>query len=161
LRERSIGAVIAPLDNWLRSGSACEPDVLGRYDMEGMESAIRGLVDRRAAITTPRCDPLTRQSRTDTERIVLGFDDVLILDGIPALLSQELVAMSSLRVFVEHDVDERHRRFSRGGLAEKDVDAVYQARDLDEAPIVRTHAKRADVILTWGQRDHQQDAYAT
>ena len=37
LRERSIGAVIAPLDNWLRPESEREAGVLGRYDMTRLE----------------------------------------------------------------------------------------------------------------------------
>ena len=37
LRDRSIGAVIAPLNNWLRPEPEREAGVLGRYDMAGLE----------------------------------------------------------------------------------------------------------------------------
>ena len=103
---------------------------------------------------TPRYDPLTRRSRPDVEMIAAGPDDVVIVDGIPSLLSDRLTAMASLRIFVECDEIERRRRFEREyawrGLPVIDIESVYERRSQDEAPLVRAHASNANLILRPG-----------
>ena len=154
LRERSIPAVVAPLDNWLLSESLRGPGVLGRYDMAALESAMTRLIGDRTTIATPRYDPLRRQSRPNAETIAAGPEDVIIVDGIPSLLSEKLAAMAALRIFVACDEDERRRRFEREytwrGLPATDIESVYRARNQDEAPLVRSHAKNANLTLRLG-----------
>ena len=154
LRERSIPSVIAPLDNWLLPEWARGPGVLGRYDMVGLESAMTNLIVDRATVATPRYDPLTRGSVANAEPIAASPDDVVIIDGIPSLLSEKLLGMSSLRIFVECDEGERRRRFEREyawrGLHTIDIESVYETRNQDETPLVRAYAKNADLILQIG-----------
>jgi D,D-heptose 1,7-bisphosphate phosphatase len=156
LRERSISAVIAPLDNWLRPESERRPGVLGRYDMDGLEEALARLIFERSAVATPRYDRLTRVSLPNGETIAAGPDDVIILDGIPSLLSEKLAAMASLRLFAECSEGERRRRFEREyvwrGLHKNDIEMVYEQRNQDEAPLVRANAKQADLVLRLGNQ---------
>jgi histidinol-phosphate phosphatase family protein len=154
LREQAIRAVIVPLDNWLRSEGERGEGVIERYDMSGLETALEQLIEKRSPIASPRYDPLNRQSLPDREPITAYPDDVIILDGIPSLLSERLVARSPLRVFVESDEAERRRRFreeySWRGIRATDIELLYEARCHDEAPLVHAAAGRANFVLSTG-----------
>ncbi len=75
----------------------------------------------------------------------------IIIDGIPSLLSEPLIARSTLRVFVQCDEGERRRRFEREyswrGASKTDIDLMYEARNQDEAPLVLAAAARANFVL--------------
>lgn len=152
LRERGIGAVIVPLDNWLRSEAERGEGVMERYDTSALETALEQLIDRRCPVASPRYDPLKRQSLPGPELITVDLGDVIIVDGIPSLLSERLVARSALRVFIECDETERRRRFiqeySWRGIRETDIERLYETRCQDEAPLVRAAAGRANFVLS-------------
>jgi histidinol-phosphate phosphatase family protein len=154
LRDRSIRAVVAPLDNWLRSAPHRGEGVRGRYDIPGLEAALTDLIDQRGAISSPRYDPLLRESLPNRESIAAAPEDVIIIDGIPSLLSEPLLAKASMRLFVDCDEGERRRRIEQEytwrGFSKTDIEALNEARSRDEAPLVRAAAERADIIFSSG-----------
>ncbi len=151
LRERGHRTVIAPLDDWLRSEPERKSGVLGRYDLPGLEAAMTRLIVERKPIATPRYDPLLRRSLPDAETLAAAPGDVIVVEGIPSLVSDRLGAMASVRVFVDCDEDERRRRFEREyrwrGWAGPEIETAYQSRNRDEAPLVRSSAENADLTI--------------
>ena len=124
------GHVIS-LDGWLKPVDA-RPEgsgVLERYDMAALTSALRPLLDdadRPRTIDVPVYNRRTRASMLG-RRIAVGPQDVLIVEGVPALLDPFLVARSEFRVFV--DVDDR--------LRQRRLDADYAWRDADTGPAMK------------------------
>jgi D,D-heptose 1,7-bisphosphate phosphatase len=151
LRDRGIRSVVAPLDNWLLGEKDRGAGVIGRYDMPAIESALGTLIDRRTRIVSPRYDPLTRRSAPNLETITAEPDDVVIVDGIPSLLSEPLIARSDLRIYIQCDEGARRRRFEREyswrGASDADIERIYETRNEDETPVVRAAAERANLIL--------------
>ncbi|MDE1146846.1 MAG: HAD-IIIA family hydrolase [Azospirillaceae bacterium] len=153
LRLGQLGrrAVVVSLDNWLKShDQRGEGDgVLDRYDLAAADQALTALLDRGTPVTPPRYDVLTRLSHPGKQAVTLAPDDILIVEGVPALTQAAWRALAARRWFVGGDEDRRQARFAeeyrRRGWPDDRVAATYQSRLRDELPIVlasRDHADR-------------------
>lgn len=161
LREHLIAlgrtAHVVSLDGWLhpveqRPESA---GVLLRYDMEAACRAIDQI--RHAAGRfeghLPVYDRDERRSMPGAH-LSVGPVDTLIVEGVPALLDERLLALADLRLFVDVQDELRRERLTvdyawRGGdpLA---LQEQLAAREQDEVPAVRASATRAEFMI-WGQ----------
>jgi histidinol-phosphate phosphatase family protein len=151
LRAAGRGVVIVPLDSWNHGAGTRGEGVLGRYDIALAETPLRRFVDDSEAIRIPRYDPLTRQSDPAAEEFVRRPEDVLIVEGVPALLSAELRQRADHRLFVDCNERERRERFCLEygwrGLDAVSIERLYAARNEDEVELVRASAKYADMVL--------------
>jgi histidinol-phosphate phosphatase family protein len=150
LRQSSQSALVVSLDNWLKSAAARVPGLLGRYDMASAEEAVSKLVARRSVVC-PAYDPMTRSSHPEHIRLDAGPDDVLIVEGCPALLSDRLRAIATLTVYVECSEERRRERFvseyRRRGMAADAIEALYASREMDEHTVIRESANVADCLI--------------
>jgi histidinol-phosphate phosphatase family protein len=154
LRELGRAAVIVPLDSWLLSEGDRTPGVLGRYDLAGIAGDIGALIDQRTPISLSRYDPLTRACVATGETLVARRDDVVIVEGVPALLSPALRDRAQHRIFVACGDAERRRRFDRDyawrGLDHRQTAQLYESRNVDEIPLVRRSADFATTTCMLG-----------
>lgn len=154
LRDRGRNAVVVPLDGWLLKEEARGPGVLGRYDIAGIEEAIRALLDRRATIPIAQYDPLTRTSIPTGQALSVAPDDIVIVEGVPALMSPTLRDRAPHRLFVTCSDAERRRRFDRDyawrGLDHRQTAHLYEERNEDELPLVRRSADFATATHSLG-----------
>jgi uridine kinase len=125
LQERGLQATVMPLEVWLKS--APERDVSGvvmRYDVEAMQRFLT---------------------------LTLSTSDVVILDGAIALMIDALVSSAALNVFVDAEPMRRKDRFlveyRTRGFADAEIEAMYEQRQLDEAPHVLDSRRYADIVL--------------
>jgi uridine kinase len=85
------------------------------------------------------------------ETLRIEPDDVVVIEGVPALALDALDAAAKLRIQVECDEGERRRRFEREyrwrGLDADGIARLYDARESDEHPVIRSFEGRADVVL--------------
>ena len=83
----------------------------------------------------------------------VGPNDVLIVEGVPALLMEDLLKPSGvMKIFVDVARDTREIRLNqdyawRGILAEEQF-SILASRELDEVPIVEQSRILADFVIT-------------
>jgi uridine kinase len=150
-RERGRSAIVVPMDAWLLSQSErTSGHVLGRFDVDGLERLVATLSGRKAAVEVQlrHYDRRTRNSTESDLKLHIEPDDIVIFEGVPALLIERLVAAAGLKIHVECSDEERRARFAAEyrarALSESEADALYRERELDEHPFIEASAKLAD-----------------
>ncbi|EGY01740.1 histidinol-phosphate phosphatase family [Nitrospirillum viridazoti Y2] len=148
LGQRGHRAVVLGLDSWLKSHDRRGVGVLGRYDLKAAGQALAAVANRGTAITPPRYDVLTQTSHPGREDVVLGPDDILIVEGVPALTQPAWRALATRRLYVATDEAGRRARFHaeyrRRGWSDDRIESTYEDRLRDERPIVLASKGYAD-----------------
>jgi len=157
LAERGQHAIVVPLDAWLRSASERKPGLVShRFDLAGITEVIGKLVQRKAAVELrlAHYDRLTRQRESASEAVPVAPDDVLLFEGVPALMIDTLVEAASHAYYVACPEALRRERFEAEyrwrGLSPTEIEALYRERELDEHPHVKRSAKIADTTVQGG-----------
>jgi D,D-heptose 1,7-bisphosphate phosphatase len=152
LEAKGRTVVVLALDRWLRNANERTSGILGRYDMAELIKLAAMLRDRRQRLDLhlPFYDRMSRTQITG-ERVVVGPEDVVILEGTIALCLREQLGASSIGYFVQTDEQLRHDRVLREyrlrSLSLAEAEAVYQSRQADEIPIVLASMGKADRCL--------------
>ncbi|TWB24595.1 D,D-heptose 1,7-bisphosphate phosphatase [Nitrospirillum amazonense] len=148
LGQRGHRALVLGLDSWLKSHDQRGAGVLGRYDLAAAGQALAAVANRGTAITPPRYDVLTQTSHPGREDVVLGPDDILIVEGVPALTQPAWRVLATRRLYVATDEAGRRARFHaeyrRRGWSDDRIESTYQDRLRDERPIVLASKGYAD-----------------
>lgn len=151
LRRTGQRALVISLDHWLRASAERLPGLLGRYDMPAAEQAVTDLAHGRP-VRAPIYDAVNRDNLPDRLSFQMTPGDVLIVEGCPALLSQPLRDLASLRVYVGCAPKVRRARFEaeyrRRNTSPAEIDALYDAREADEHAPIRASAAFADHVIT-------------
>ncbi|NRA06515.1 MAG: HAD-IIIA family hydrolase [Myxococcales bacterium] len=146
-----LDAVVLPLDAWLLPGNARGPGgVLARFDIPAIESLAAKLASRSEAmeVALPGYDRLTREVFPSGEVQRIGPEDVVIVEGVPALALESLRVTAAACFYVDCPEEVHRRRFWREyrwrGLPEEEVEALYAGRETDEHPLISASAAFAD-----------------
>lgn len=149
-------AHVISLDGWLKSKSERREGsgVRNRYDLAAASAAIADVArsSSRVVFYEPLYERLGRNA--DHQRIEhsVGPNDVLIVEGVPALLMDDLLGLPSLmRVYIDVAHDTREKRLKqdyawRATPAEEQLATLAQ-RELDETPIVEQSRMVADFVV--------------
>ena len=141
---------IVSADGWLRplprrpEGSG----VLARYDVEEISGAIVPLLagSGRHVLRVPLYDRDTR-SVAEFRELSIGPEDLLIVEGVVALMLPALRAAAPVRLHLEADDSQRRLRLQADYAWRRsppaDLDATLGARETDEVPAVRAVAAYA------------------
>jgi histidinol-phosphate phosphatase family protein len=141
---------VLPLDGWLRPINQ-RPEgggVLDRYDMQAIMAALKPILEGggRHWLQLPYYERKSRSARLGPMRLIRP-DDVLIIEGVPALMDSALRAAADVRVFVDVDDVQREQRLHADyvwrGEPFDSVDRRLRSRNQDELPIVRDSAAYA------------------
>lgn len=149
-------AHVISLDGWLKPQSERREGsgVRERYNLAAASATIADVArsSSRVVLHEPVYDRLARNA--DSQRIEhsVGPNDVLIVEGVPALLMDDLLclpAVMSIYIDVAHDT--RCKRLKqdyawRGTPAEDQLSTLAQ-RELDETPIVEQSRMVADFVV--------------
>jgi uridine kinase len=150
---------VISLDGWLRPVPE-RPEgagVLARFDLDRAFQDIADIVAARTprSVSWPRHDRNTRTLRAAPPQVVEP-DDLLIVEGVPALLHAPLRELADLRLQITIDEAERRRRFELDyrlrGRDDAAIAALFAARSIDETPVVEAAAVHADLRLSLGAR---------
>jgi len=154
LTAEHIGHVVVNLDAWLVSADKRAPvsSVTERYDCHAIVDSMKGLLEGRM-IYPPVYDVISRQRVAEAaDKGIAATSGFVIAEGVIALALNELVDMSSLRVFVEVSDETRierlfsfYRDIKKLGVTE--VETIVAERELEEVPFVKNTASRADIII--------------
>ena len=141
------------LDGWLYSmenrieGGGVEH----RYDLKGfldhLLTVMNAGVGHYAQI--PIYDRNTKHIRMNT--VFIAPEDLLIVEGVTALMDELLIKIANIRIFLEIDEDERLKRFLQDyewrGVVEEEARKLFRSRLADEFPQVMASAKAATHYL--------------
>jgi len=154
LAERGQRGIVLPLDTWLRSATERRSGhVNGRFDLEAIVAVVRQLAGRTRTVTLTlgHYDRLTRERHPQGEPVTIEPADVVLFEGVAALIIDELVGLASCSFYVACPEPVRRRRFnqeySARGLAPGDIDSLYAAREVDEHPFVKASVDVASIML--------------
>jgi histidinol-phosphate phosphatase family protein len=158
LAERVQKAHVLPLDAWLRS----EPerpggDVRTRFDLDAIATIAERLSRREAPVDliVGAYDRARRRHVDSSREVTIEPSDIVIFEGVLALDIERLRRVSSITFFVECSEGVRRRRFEKEyglrGYSAAAIQKLYQAREMDEHPIVRASIEFATVTI--GERE--------
>lgn len=147
---------VLPLDSWLKPQAerAEGKGVKTRFDVDRLMAAIQPILgsDRRHTLELPIYDRARRAMYDRAMRLSIGPEDLIIVDGVPALIHDDLVASADLRVHVDMPEAKRianlRADYRWRGEADESVDAVIASRAIDESEPVLGARGRADFTVT-------------
>jgi len=141
---------VLALDGWLRPVDQRSEGygVLNRYDMNAASAALVPIItsSSRHWLEWPCYERKSRSSFAGPI-ISVGPDDVVILEGVTALMNSKLLAASDVRVFVDVEDAKRLQRLEADYAWRSESHACaasrISSRELDELPAVRASAAHA------------------
>lgn len=135
---------VISIDGWLKPIETRDEGkgVLNRYNMSEVQKIIKLCIDNPSSIDLiiPEYDRLNRTCNK-YKSISVGPSDIIIIEGVPALMDSYLCSKSRVRLFIDIDEAEREKRLlsdynwrkMKSELVQKNLDS----RKLDELPNVR------------------------
>ncbi len=156
LHALGIQAHVVSLDGWLKPKSQrVEGEgVRERFDLAAAAATISATAssDTRTVLSEPLYDRLARNSGRQCIEHSVGPIDVIIVEGVPALLMEELLSFpGSMKVYVDVESDTRILRLKQDyawrGTQTAQLAATLGARELDETPIVEHSRIVADFVI--------------
>lgn len=151
-------AHLLPLDSWLKpvSPRAETTGVAEPYDVDAMLAAVTPLVALREhkTLELPVYDRANRRMYERRVQMSIGPDDLLVVEGVPALLVDTLTQLADVRVHVEMSETERVSRLRADyrwrGETDAAVEALLTSRAQDETrPVQEARAGADFVVEAW------------
>lgn len=149
-------AHVVSLDGWLKPKSERVEGsgVRERFDLIAASATIEAAIrtNSRVVLVEPLYDRFSRNAGNQLIEHSVGPKDVLIVEGIPALLMDDLLGLPDvMRVYLDVAHDTREKRLKqdyawRGTSAEEQLKTLAQ-RQLDETPIVEQSRTIADFVV--------------
>lgn len=147
---------VISLDGWLKPKSERTDgsDVRERYDLANVSAMVAAVTcsNSRDLLSEPIYSRLVRNTGAQFIEHSIGPNDVLIVEGIPALLMDVLFGLpKTIKVFVDVTRDTRMERlkqdFAWRGTPVEEQFAILAARELGETPIVEQSRLHADFLV--------------
>ena len=149
-------AHLISLDGWLKPKELRQEGsgVLERYDMPVISTLLHETANSKSRILfhEPIYDRLNRIHCDFKIEHSIGPKDILLIEGVPALLMDEFMVTSETisSVYVEVDPLIRSKRLSQDYEWRKNNDdylKVLESREIDESPIIIQSKARADFVI--------------
>ncbi len=147
---------VVSLDGWLKPKDLRleGAGVSERYELTVASDAIATVARSRGreVLQEPIYDRLAQNVGRRAVEHSVGPDDLLIVEGVPALLMTELNTLPKIiKVYVHIESETRNQRLSndyawRGQSTEQHV-SVLAKRELDETPVVKQSRSFADFVV--------------
>lgn len=134
---------VISLDSWLKDPVVRieGQGILSRYDLANAMSQLRLLKDstQRIKLDIPLWDRKLRMKRA-SQRFCIGPDDLIVIEGVPSLLHEELRKLALCSIYVDVPVSLRHQRlyweYRWRGLDDSAIEHLIESREKDEIPYV-------------------------
>jgi histidinol-phosphate phosphatase family protein len=144
------------LDSWLKPQAerAEGKGVTTRFDIARLVATIKPMIGTtcRHVLEVPVYDRAHRAMYERPVQVSIGPDDLIVVEGVPALLHPDLAKLAAIRVHVEMPEGQRiaHLRadYRWRGESGAEVDRLIASRAADEVQPVQDARTRADFIVT-------------
>lgn len=156
-------AHVISLDGWLKPSSTRVEGmgVSDRFDLVAASAAILAAAGStsRTLLLEPLYDRATRSAGLQHIEHSIGPEDVLIVEGVPALLMNDLVGLADVvKVFVDVDRVTRDLRLKKDyawrGTSCTELITFLKTRALDEVPVIEQSQIFADFVI--GREEEQK-----
>lgn len=149
-------AHVISMDGWLKSDTERTEGtgVLDRFDLVTASAVISASAE--SITRTQLVEPLYNRSNRNVgchfiEHSV-GPEDVMIVEGVPALLMTDLAGYEdSLKVYMDVEQEKRDVRLSKDydwrGVSATDLSRILRNRELDEVPVIEQSQRMANFIV--------------
>ena len=142
---------VLPLDGWLKSAEERQEGagVLGRYQLEALIEQARKITSNpvRFDIEYIEYDRKLKQARK-SKNVSIGPSDIVIFEGVPAILDKRLLDLASLSIHVDVDDGLRMKRLEEEYVWRKELKEDFMkkiiSRELDEVALIKSAAYKAD-----------------
>lgn len=151
-----ITAHVISLDGWLKERMQRQEGagVCDRYKLSEAAKIIIEIMNSksRQLLIEPIYDRVTGVSGSITIEHSIGPEDILIVEGVPALLINELTTdKNSLNVYIDVKASLRQERLYKDynwrGIDSDKINKILKSREFDEIPQVVDSRKIADYII--------------
>lgn len=138
-------------DDWIMPAAdrTGKESVWERFRMQRLEKDLHSLFNGET-ISVQKYDSKTRKLREEMIYHYAG-QDVVIIEGAPLLMSDSLLNLADVSVFVELHEDERKNRFTNfyrwKGFHTEAIESLYLERKNDEYPEINKTKNKADFII--------------
>jgi histidinol-phosphate phosphatase family protein len=147
---------VVPLDGWLRSADERRENagVLGRYQLDDLFEQAKHLVTSGARfdIKYPLYDRKLKQVKK-TKKVSIGPSDIVILEGVPALLDRRLLDLANCTIHVDVDDVLRMKRLQEEYVwreeRQEDFMKKIMSREVDEVLVVKSAAHKANYQINF------------
>jgi histidinol-phosphate phosphatase family protein len=146
---------IFSMDNWLipENKRSTTGGVLDRFNMESIVDFVCLIKDANTKIkySVQQYDRLTKSFNSEPFLVRIEKDDIVIIEGVPALCDNQLLEISDLSFYI--DCDEKARKYKMlrdylwRGLSKDQFEILYTRREKDEHSVIRKSMKNADFII--------------
>lgn len=152
LMKKNIPAIVIPLDCCLRSEKDRKGNtVLDRYNLEAAKKIILSAQMSIGKIKLPKYDKYKRLSISDGVEIEAQIGAVLIIEGVPALMDEELRKLATKKIYIERNEKDRYlavgNEYRIRGWNENEISKLLNARAFEEFPSVEESKVFADINL--------------
>ena len=145
---------VLPLDSWLKTAAERQEGggVLGRYQLEVFIKHARRVASSpvKFDIEYPQYDRKLKQVKK-SKKASIGPSDVVIFEGVPALLDERLLNLANLSIHVEVDDAIRMKRLQEEYLWRGEEREIFMkkimSREEDEVSLIKAAAAKADYQL--------------
>lgn len=149
-------AHVISLDGWLKPNTERSEGtgVLGRFDLAAASALISAAAESRTRtqLVEPLYDRSTRKVGLHFIEHSVGLEDVIIIEGVPALLMSDLAGYEDgLKVFIDVEQEKRDVRLSKDygwrGVSATELSRMLRNREIDEVPVIKQSQRLADFIV--------------
>lgn len=141
------------LDSWLKPIEIRSEisSVIDRYDLEEFFKAFEPIVyaTSRSSVSIPQIDRLSG-IKSEALELSIGPKEIIIIEGVPALLSEKLRSFSSLNFYIDVCENTRNLRFIKEyklrGLNDVSIDKLVSKR-IEEIEVVKSSITDKDFIV--------------
>ncbi len=144
LKARGLRVHVFSTDQWLRSEQKRQAGVWGRHDVKALQQQFEDLAQARQKamqLKVPVYLKKTRSQMPSAIEIEIFPDDVIIFEGVIALILAQHSKVTTHQFAVQIDEDHRKARFiaeyRRRMLTEEAAESLYQSRLADEYEFVQ------------------------
>lgn len=146
------------LDGWLDPERKLNEGngVLSRYKIDQFVSELKGVFDskHRRSFIHPSYDPISGEKLKD-KKMSIGPNDIIIVEGVVALLDSRLLEMASKSIFIDLASEtERTNRLIyeykfRNKETDHEIQVKLQSREIDEVSVIRKNSEVATYKVTF------------
>ena len=149
-------AHVISLDGWLKPNTERTEGagVLGRFDLATASSVISTAADSitRTQLVEPLYDRRNRNVGCHFIEHSVGPEDVIIVEGVPALLMSDLGGYAEgLKVYIDVEQEKRDVRLRKDydwrGISATNLSRMLLNRNLDEVPVIEQSKRMANFIF--------------
>jgi histidinol-phosphate phosphatase family protein len=138
---------VISLDGWLKplEHRLENVGVIDRYDMNAVKNLLLPLIgaENRCNVEVPQYERKTRSIQNSVVHSI-GSDDLLIIEGVTALMDNIILEHAAVRIYVDVSDEVRVSRLKRDYAwrdeKQADLESRLASREIDEVPLIQASA---------------------